>query len=235
MQLAEPFAGRRLDQDGGDSIVGEAISAGAAIGLWSNHPRRHRLAHGQPHGGLRPCACLDDQSHVEIAPDYCRGGQNRLRVGRETLHALGDERVDVRREAQLGHRHPFVTVPRVPERALLDQRADQVREEKGVAFGVAIEECEEFPPDFLLMERGRQPLLHFVASQPAQHDFRVERSALEHHAPLGRVSELALGTARQEDQDPLAGQSTDDVRQCVPRGVVCPLHFVENEDQRPAL
>src|ERR1041384_2557730 len=110
----------------------------------------------------------------------------------------------------------------MPERALLHQRAHELREKERIALGVAIDEREKLAPDLLFMERGRQPLLHLVAREAVQENFRIEWIALETLPALGRVGEFALGATGEEDQDAFARQPADDVRQRLPRRVVRP-------------
>ena len=169
VQLAQGIARYHVDEHRGDAVVGEAVAAGLAVRPRPNEAGGDGFAHGEPDGGLAAGARIDDQSDVEVAAENRRRTENGLTAGRETREALGNQRGDPRRQAELGYGTPLPALAGMPERALLDQRADELREKERIAFGVAIDEGEELAADLLTVKRRRQPLLDFVAGQPGEH------------------------------------------------------------------
>ena len=61
------------------------------------------------------------------------------------------------RSSETGRQFPPLAV--VPDRALVDERAQQLHDEERIALGLAVEEGEELAPDVLPVERRLDPLL----------------------------------------------------------------------------
>src|SRR5258708_4558160 len=120
----------------------------------------------------------------------------------------------------------------MPESALFDQCADELREEEWIAFGMPIDEGEELTPDFLAMKRRRQPLLDFVAGQSSKCQLGIELVTLEDQAAFSSFGELPLVAAGEADKNALGIELSHDVLERIPRRAIRPLHLVEHEHQR---
>src|SRR4051812_6362873 len=234
VQLAQAVARHGVNEHRGDAVMSEPEPAGFSLRPWSHEASGDRLAHGETNGRLAAGAGVDDEADVEVASQNCRGGKNGLAARGKAREPLRDEWFDAGREAKLRYRTPFPSLPGVPERSLLDERADELRQEEGIALGVAIDEREELTPDFLFVERRRQPLLDLVAGETREHEFAVQLVPLERLPPLGRFGKLALVAAGDADEQALRVELPHDVLESVPRRAVGPLHLVEDDDDWPS-
>ena len=116
----------------------------------------------------------------------------------------------------------------MPDRTLLDQRAQQLRDEERIAFRVTIEERQELAPDLLPVERRLQPLLHFVSRETRERQLARDVATFE-HLPVRRRIEGRVGTMRQADHHPVGIELRQQMLQRIPRRRIGPLHLVEHD------
>ena len=165
----------RTRSRGIDSTSTSAISSCAK----ANPPCR-RSSVGRSKPGER--RLRDRESHRRLAARAGANEQTERRTRRPAMAAVPstacvlDEnllnRCAISAARPLGKRssetgRPLPAASAVPDRAVLDERAEQLRDEQRIALGVAIEKRQELASDLLPVERRLEPLLHLVARQIA--------------------------------------------------------------------
>ena len=180
VQLPLAVARNRFDQHVGDLVVREHEAALRPLVCRAEQTGGDRLGDRESHRGFAPRARADEQADVELVSDDRRRTQHRLRARREAPSRCAISVAPARRQPKLRHRTPFPPRSIVPDRALFDQRAEQLRDEQRIAFRVAIEKGEKLAADLLPMERRLEPLLHVVARQSRERDLARDLVTAEH-------------------------------------------------------
>jgi hypothetical protein len=172
----------------------------------------------------------------EVLPQRGRGSQHVHGHFAQAVEPPADGLLHALRDRELVR---FLAAPAAVlaiDLALLDERLDDLLDEKGIAFGLAEQHVHEVVGNARHAEQRREERRGIAAGQPPQRDARSQALAIPFHQRGGeqmRAVELDLAICREE-QHPLVAQVAQQVVQERQRALVGPVHVVD-EHQKAAL